>query len=68
VLDGSLGSGSTLIAAECTGRRCHGIEIDPVYVDTIIRRWQAFTGDAAQHAETGRSFSDAELKTETEHD
>jgi hypothetical protein len=50
VLDGFLGSGTTVIAAERTGRRCYGMEIDPVYVDTIIRRWQAFTGDNARHA------------------
>jgi len=44
VLDGFLGSGTTVIAAERTGRRCYGLELDPGYVDTIIRRWQALTG------------------------
>jgi DNA modification methylase len=58
VLDPFLGSGTTLIAAERTGRRCHGIEIDPVYVDTIIRRWQAFTGDTARHVATGQAFNE----------
>ena len=58
VLDPFLGSGTTLIAAERTGRRCYGIEIDPLYVDTVIRRWQAYTGEAAYHGETGRSFDD----------
>ena len=43
VLDGFLGSGTSVIAAERTGRRCYGIELDPIYVDTIVRRWQAFT-------------------------
>jgi len=38
VLDGFLGSGTTVIAAERTGRRCYGLELDPAYVDTIIRR------------------------------
>ncbi len=57
VLDGFLGSGTTMVAAERTGRRCYGIEIDPAYVDTIIRRWQAFTGDRARHAHTGRAFN-----------
>jgi DNA modification methylase len=57
VLDPFLGSGTTLIAAERTGRRCYGIEIDALYVDTIIRRWQAFTGDTARHAATGREFN-----------
>jgi len=40
VLDGFLGSGTTMIAAERTGRRCYGLELDPLYVDTIVRRWQ----------------------------
>ena len=47
VLDGFLGSGSTLIAAERTGRTCYGVELDPGYVDVIIRRWQRETGRAA---------------------
>jgi DNA modification methylase len=58
VLDGFLGSGTTVIAAERTGRRCYGMELDPAYVDTIIRRWQKLTGGFARHAETGRSFDD----------
>ena len=40
VLDSFLGSGTTLLAAERTGRICRGIELDPLYVDTAIRRWQ----------------------------
>src|SRR4051794_6764638 len=58
VLDGFLGSGTTVIAAERTGRRCYGLELDPGYVDTIIRRWQALTGGAARHAASGRTFDD----------
>ena len=58
VLDPFLGSGSTLIAAERVGRICHGIEIDPLYVDAAIRRWQRFTGDSAIHAATGTRFDD----------
>ena len=58
VLDPFLGSGSTLIAAERTGRICHGIELDPLYVDTAIRRWQRHTGDYAVQAVTGRRFDD----------
>jgi DNA modification methylase len=58
VLDGFLGSGTTVIAAERTGRRCYGMELDPAYVDTIIRRWQKLTGGFARNAETGRSFDD----------
>ena len=44
VIDPFLGSGFTLIAAERTGRRCRGVEIDPLYVDVIVRRYQAETG------------------------
>lgn len=58
MLDPFLGSGTSLIAAERTGRICHGIEIDPLYVDTAIRRWQAHTGDEARHSESGRSFDE----------
>ena len=56
VYDPFLGSGSTLIAAQTTGRVCLGCELDPVYVDLIIRRWQAFTGQAAKLAGDGRAF------------
>ena len=56
VLDPFLGSGTTLIAAERTGRRCHGLELDPLYVDTIVRRWQALTGGSACDAVSGRGF------------
>jgi DNA modification methylase len=58
VLDGFLGSGTTLIAAERTGRICHGLELDPLYVDTAVRRWQMLTGKPARHAETDRSFDE----------
>lgn len=47
VLDPFLGSGTTLLAAERTGRRCYGIELDPVYIDTTIERWQRTTGRKA---------------------
>tara|TARA_B100000989_G_scaffold100181_1_gene73175 strand:+ start:65 stop:1351 length:1287 start_codon:yes stop_codon:yes gene_type:complete len=50
VLDLFLGSGSTLIAAEKTGRKCYGMELSPQYVDVIVRRWQEYTGKAAVHA------------------
>jgi DNA modification methylase len=60
VLDPFLGSGSTLIAAERTGRRCFGMEIDPVYLDVAIRRWQTHTGDHAVHAVSGRRFEELE--------
>jgi DNA modification methylase len=56
VLDPFLGSGSTLIAAEKTGRICHGVELDPLYVDVIIRRYQAVTGKTASLIDTGETF------------
>jgi DNA modification methylase len=58
VLDGFLGSGSTLIAAERVGRICHGIEIDPLYVDVAIRRWQRQTGEMAIQASSKRCFNE----------
>jgi DNA modification methylase len=64
VLDGFLGSGTTVIAAERTGRRCFGTELDPAYVDTIIRRWQKLTGEFARHAEYGRTFDDLACEAE----
>jgi DNA modification methylase len=57
VLDPFLGSGSTLIAAERTGRRCRGVEIDPLYIDVIIRRYQAETGREAVLEGTGETFA-----------
>src|ERR1700722_11257198 len=63
VLDAFLGSGSTLMAAERTGRSCCGIEIDPMYVDTAIRRWQRYTGDHAIETITGKRFD--EITNET---
>jgi DNA modification methylase len=60
VLDPFLGSGTTVIAAEQTGRVCYGIELDPTYIDTIVRRWQSFTGLSAIHAVSGRTFNELE--------
>lgn len=57
VLDPFLGSGSTLLAAQRVGRICYGLEIEPRYVDTAIRRWQKITGEDAIHAATGRTFN-----------
>jgi DNA modification methylase len=63
VLDAFLGTGTTLVASERTGRRCYGIELDPGYVDTSIRRWEKFTGSQAVHQQTGRTFRACEEKT-----
>jgi DNA modification methylase len=62
VLDPFLGSGTTLIAAQRSGRRCVGIELDPKYVDTAIRRWERFTGEEAILAETGGTFAQIAIK------
>jgi DNA modification methylase len=64
VLDGFLGSGTTVIAAERTGRRCYGLELDPGHVDTAVRRWQVLTGGSARHAASGRSFDDLAREAE----
>ena len=55
VLDPFAGSGTILVAAERTGRRARAIEIDPVFVDVAIRRWQCFTGKSATLADTSAS-------------
>jgi DNA modification methylase len=54
------GSGSTLIGAEKTARRCFMLELTPGYVDVTVRRWQELTGKVATLAETGESFAEVE--------
>jgi DNA modification methylase len=56
VYDPFMGSGTTLIAAETTGRTCLGIELDPLYVDVAVRRWEALTGKSAVLHADGKSF------------
>jgi DNA modification methylase len=56
VLDPFGGSGSTIIAAERTGRRAYLLELDPLYVDVAIRRWEKISGKSARHATTGLTF------------
>jgi len=58
VLDLFGGAGSTLIAAEKTSRICRLMELDPRFADVIVQRWQQFTGRAALHAATGRTFEE----------
>jgi DNA modification methylase len=58
VLDPFLGSGSTMLAAETTGRLCRAIEIDGRYCDVAIQRWQSLTGGHAVLAETGEAFAE----------
>lgn len=52
-----MGSGTTLIAAEATGRICLGVELNPVYVDVAVDRWQTFAGAEAIHEATGETFN-----------
>ena len=66
VIDPFLGSGSTLIAAQKTGRVCRGVELDPLYVDVIVRRFEAATGFAAILVETGEAFSALAARRERE--
>jgi len=61
VLDPFLGSGTTLLAAERTNRQCYGIELDPLYVDTAIGRWQQMTGRKAKNQQ-GETFDSIKAK------
>jgi DNA modification methylase len=58
ILDTFCGSGTTILAAERLGRCGVGVEIEPLFVDVAIRRWQDFAGKDAVHADTGRTFDE----------
>ena len=60
ILDPFGGSGTTILAAERTGRLPRVVELDPLYVDVAIRRWQKITGISARHAKTGLLFAGSE--------
>jgi len=62
ILDPFAGSGTTVIAAEKVGRRAAVMEIDPIYVDAIVLRWQLFTGKQAICSKTGMTFAEREAK------
>jgi len=68
VLDAFLGSGTTLIAAERTGRRCFGIELAPGFVDVAVRRWERLTGMDAILTATGETFAEVALGRNPEPD
>ena len=57
-----MGSGTTLIAAETTGRLCYGIELNPAYVDVAIERWQQFIGECAILADTNETFGELKMQ------
>jgi len=61
ILDPFGGSGTTIIAAERTGRIARVIEIDPLYVDVSVRRWERLTGVPARHAQTGLTFEETQV-------
>ena len=56
------GSGTTIIAAEITGRSCHAVELMGQYVDVAVQRWQAFTGETAKLEADGRTFAETSAK------
>ena len=68
VLDAFGGSGTTLIAAEKTGRKARLLELDPIYCDVICRRFQAYTGEPALRAEDGAPFSELEASQDSSED
>ena len=52
------GSGTTIIAAQLTGRKCHAMELSELYVDMAVKRWQNFTGLNAILESTGQTFNE----------
>jgi DNA modification methylase len=62
ILDPFGGSGTTILAAQRTGRVARVIELDPLYVDLTIRRWERATGDRVRHVKTGLSFAEVEAE------
>jgi hypothetical protein len=62
ILDGFVGSGTTIVAAEQTGRIACALELDPRYVDVAILRWEKLTGEPARHEVTGLSFAETALQ------
>jgi DNA modification methylase len=65
VLDSFLGSGTTIIACEKHGRRARAMELDPIYADVAINRWQDYTGQDAIHEASGKSYNELNNAVET---
>ncbi|NQW95112.1 MAG: site-specific DNA-methyltransferase, partial [Polaromonas sp.] len=66
VIDGFIGSGTTILAAERTKRICFGIDIEPRYVDVAIRRWETVTGQRATLAESGETYDEVAARRSAE--
>jgi len=66
VFEPFLGSGTTLAAAELTGRVCYPIELDPKYVDVAVERWQSLSGKKAVLEGEGRTFDQVARERATE--
>ena len=65
VLDSFMGSGTTLLAAERTGRVAYGMDLDPAYIDLTIGRWEKMTGRFATLAATGQTFAEVRHERST---
>ena len=66
VYDPFLGSGTTLIAAQMTERACFGLDIDPHYVDLVVKRWENLTGQQAKLDGDGRTFREISVERSEE--
>jgi DNA modification methylase len=62
------GSGTTIVAAEMTGRACHAVELSPAYVDVAVQRWQAFTGQRAVPEGGATGFAEVRAHRRGVHD
>jgi DNA modification methylase len=58
IYDPFLGSGTSMLAAETTGRVCYGFDLDPKFVDVIVQRWEQHTGKSATLDGDGRTFAE----------
>ena len=66
IYDPFLGSGTSMLAAETTGRVCYGIDLDPKFVDVIVQRWQQYTGKSATLEGDGRTFAEIASKRKSD--
>lgn len=66
ILDPFCGSGTTIMAAEKSGRICYGMELDPTYVDVTIKRWQRLYSEPVIHTQTGLTYEEVKLKRQND--